>query len=165
MAYEIEQLPPDRIGEVEGLWGQLLAHHTWVAPELAAIGAVRPAADSWRIRRGQYDAWLAEPGAAALVARGPAGLLGYAVVRVVHAPGSWQWGDRSGVLETLVVAESARGTGVGLALLTEARRRAAEQGARILKISVIAANERALRFYRREGAVDFVHTLVLPLSA
>lgn len=33
-----------------------------------------------------------------------------------------------------------------------------------MKISVIAGNDGALRFYQREGAVDFVKTLIMPVS-
>jgi hypothetical protein len=33
-----------------------------------------------------------------------------------------------------------------------------------MKISVIAGNDGALRFYQREGALDFVKTLVMPVS-
>ena len=53
-----------------------------------------------------------------LVARGPGGLLGYAMVRAVDDAGSWQFGDRVGVLETLVVSGGARGGGVGRASWT-----------------------------------------------
>ncbi|MGW1287473.1 GNAT family N-acetyltransferase, partial [Streptomyces sp. NPDC002586] len=85
-------------------------------------------------------------------------------MRILHAPGSWQWGDQVGVLETLVVGDEARGAGVGQALLRAARRRLAESGVQVMKISVMAGNDGALRFYRREGAVDFVETLVMPVS-
>jgi GNAT superfamily N-acetyltransferase len=70
---------------------------------------------------------------------------------------------RAGVLETLVVASSDRGTGAGRALLDAARERLAEWGARVMTISVIAGNEGALRFYRREGAGDYLHTLIMPV--
>jgi hypothetical protein len=33
-----------------------------------------------------------------------------------------------------------------------------------MTISVIAGNEGALRFYRREGASDYEQTLVMPVS-
>jgi hypothetical protein len=32
-----------------------------------------------------------------------------------------------------------------------------------MTISVIAGNEGAVRFYRREGASDYLHTLVMPV--
>lgn len=91
-------------------------------------------------------------------------MLGYAVVRILHAPGSWQWGDQVGVLETLVVDGEARGAGGGRALARAVRERLAESGVQVMKISVIAGNDGALRLYQREGAVDFVKTLVMPVS-
>jgi GNAT superfamily N-acetyltransferase len=72
-------------------------------------------------------------------------------------------GDQVGILETLVVADSARGTGVGRELLDAARERLAEWGAQVMTISVIAGNEGAVRFYRREGAGDYLHTLIMPV--
>ena len=169
MDFAIKQLPSADIDELGPLWKQLLAHHSQQAPHLEELAPVRSPESSWRLRRELYLEWLSSPDTAALTARGPHGLLGYAMVRVVvDRPGSWQWGaepgDRVGVLETLVVHDDARGAGVGQALLDAARRHLDRHGLKIMKISVIAGNEGALRFYRREGAVDFVQTLVMPLT-
>ncbi|WP_335970607.1 GNAT family N-acetyltransferase [Streptomyces sp. CA2R106] len=160
----IEVLAASEVDRLEHLWGQLLGHHSRQAPHLAALGAVRTPEESWRLRRGQCLAWLREPLAAVLVARDANQLLGYAVVRVLDAPGSWQWGDRVGVLETLVVDEEVRAAGVGRALVGAARERLAGEGVQVMKISVIAGNDGALGFYRREGAVDFVDTLLMPVA-
>ena len=115
------------------------------------------------MRRAQYRQWLAVPKAAVLVARDADRLLGYAMIRSADAAGSWQWGDQVGILETLVVAGSARGTGAGAELLDAARGRLAEWGLQVMAISVIAGNEGAMRFYRREGASDYLHTLIMPV--
>ena len=163
MGYVICDLPAADIDRLEGLWRELLDHHLAAAPHLAALGPARDPADSWRVRRAQYLQWLAVPDAAVLVAQDAGRLLGYAMIRVVDAAGSWQWGDQAGVLETLVVASSDRGTGAGRALLDAARERLAEWGAQVMTISVIAGNEGALRFYRREGAGDYLHTLIMPV--
>ena len=161
----IDVLAPSEVDCLEHLWGQLLVHHSREAAHLAALGAVRSPEDSWRLRREQYLEWLQEPLAAVtLVARDGNHLLGYAVVRILEAPVSWQWGDQVGVLETLVVDDEARGAGVGQALVGAVRERLAESGVQVMKISVIAGNDGALRFYQREGAVDFVKTLVMPVS-
>lgn len=160
----IDVLAASEVDCLEHLFGQLLAHHSREAAHLGALGTVRSPEDAWRLRRGQYLEWLREPHTAVLVARDGIQLLGYAVVRVLDAPGSWQWGDRVGVLETLVVDDEARGAGVGQALVRAARERLAGAGVQVMKISVMAGNDGALRFYQREGAVDFVNTLVMPVS-
>ena len=164
MGSVICDLPAADIDRLEGLWRELLAHHLAAAPHLAALGPTRDPADSWRVRRAQYLQWLAVRQAAVLVAQDGGRLVGYAMIRVVDAGGSWQWGDQVGVLETLVVAGSARGSGTGRALLDAARERLAEWGAQVMTISVIAGNEVALRFYRRHGASDFLHTLIMPVG-
>jgi GNAT superfamily N-acetyltransferase len=164
MDYLIEVLPSGGIDQLEPLWRELLDHHLAGAPHLAELGQPRSPANSWRTRRAQYLHWLAAPRAAVLVARGSGGLLGYAMIRAVDAPGSWQWGAPVGILETLVVNSGARRAHVGQALLGAARERLAGWGARVMTISVIAGNEGALRFYRREGASDYEHTLVMPVN-
>ena len=163
MAYVIADLPVGDIDRLEGPWRELLDHHLDAAPHLAALGAARDPADSWRVRRAQYLQWLAVPRAAVLVAHDADRLVGYAMIRAADAAGSWQWGDRVGTLETLVVGGSARGTGAGRELLDAARERLAEWGAQVMTISVIAGNEGAMRFYRREGASGYLHTLVMPV--
>lgn len=163
MGHVIADLPPAGIDRLEGLWQELLDHHRAAAPHLAALGAARDPADSWRVRRAQYLQWLAVPRAAVLVARDADRLLGYAVIRSAGAAGSWQWGDQAGILETLAVAGGARGAGAGAELLDAARERLAGWGLQVMAISVIAGNEGAMRFYRREGASDYLHTLIMPV--
>lgn len=163
MDYAIEVLPVADIDQVEPLWHELLDHHLSGAPHLAALGPARTSDDSWRVRREQYLNWMAEPRAAVLVARSEGRLLGYAMIRVTSDAGSWQWGDETGILETLVISDAARGAGMGLALLDATRARLAGWGVRVMKISVLAGNEGALRFYRREGAADYLRTLILPV--
>lgn len=164
MGYVIDVLPAADIDQLETLWRELLSHHLQDAPHLAALGAARAPEDSWCVRRGQYLQWLAAPRATVLAAHSNDRLLGYAMVRAVDAAGSWQWGDQIGVLETLVVSNDARGEHVGQALLSTARDRLAEWGIQVMTISVIAGNDGALRFYRREGASDYLTTLIMPVT-
>jgi ribosomal protein S18 acetylase RimI-like enzyme len=63
-----------------------------------------------------------------------------------------------------VVSSDARGEHVGQALLNAARERLADWDIRVMTISVIAGNDRALRFYRREGASDYLHALIMPVT-
>jgi ribosomal protein S18 acetylase RimI-like enzyme len=160
MGHVIVDLPAAGIDRLEALWRELLDHHLAAAPHLEVLGTARDPADSWRVRRAQYLRWLAVPRAAVLVARDADRLLGYAMIRAADDLGSWQWGDQVGILETLVVAGSARGTGVGRELLDAARERLAGWGAQVMTISVLAGNEGAVRFYRREGASDYLQTLI-----
>ena len=54
-------------------------------------------------------------------------------------------------LEDLFVQESARGTGVGSALIEAAFGRARERGCRRIELDTSEANEGALRLYERHG--------------
>lgn len=160
----IDVLHADEVDCLQRLWVQLLAHHSRVAPQLATLGAVRSPADSWQLRREEYLHWLREPHARAIIARDGEDVLGYAIVRVVEAHASWQWGDQVGVLETLVVDAGSRGAGIGQAILTAAREHLATLGIGVIEISVIAGNDDAIRFYQREGALAYEQTLVMPVA-
>lgn len=97
---------------------------------------------------------LADAQRRVLVAEGPGGLLGYAQLHLA-AP----QGELSTELETLYVQAGALGSGLGQALLAGAVRLAqAQGGGDALWFSVNARNQRALRFYRRAGAVEFGET-------
>jgi len=41
----------------------------------------------------------------------------------------------------------------------------AEQGAATVQVSVVAGNDDAMRFYRRQGGVEFLTALVAPVRA
>ena len=58
-------------------------------------------------------------------------------------------------LEALHVAESARGKGVGTALIRAAAAYASAHGYRSMSVCIIRGNERAGRLYRKLGAVHF----------
>jgi ribosomal protein S18 acetylase RimI-like enzyme len=63
-------------------------------------------------------------------------------------------GGRWGCLDELIVTATARGRGVGDALLTEALRRFVAAGCREATVSTESGNDRALALYRKHGLVD-----------
>lgn len=63
---------------------------------------------------------------------------------------SWR-GEPGVYVQDLYVAEDARGTGLGRRLLAETARRARQQGARYLRLSVASHNATARGFYRSTG--------------
>lgn len=67
-------------------------------------------------------------------------------------------------LEDLVVADEARGEGVGTALMAALAREALERGARRLEWAVLDWNERAIRLYERLGAQKNVEWLKFGLE-
>ena len=71
---------------------------------------------------------------------------------------------RHGELKVLIVAEGARGTGLGAALTDAAAAWLRSREAVAMQVSVRATNEGALRFYRERGGVDGFVTLLEDLS-
>lgn len=142
---------PERIDDLEPLWKSLHAHHRTVPPALPGI-PMREVDDTWPRRRAEYEEWLAEPDAFVLIAEHGEGPVGYALVHF-HRPADdcWVTRERFAELESLAVLPEARGRGIGGALMREVYAELRRIGVRELVIGVLATNERALRFYEREG--------------
>ena len=64
---------------------------------------------------------------------------------------------RTWYLESLHVAKTARGRGVGTALIRHAARAAAAEGCERMSVCIVRGNERAGDLYRRLGAVHFLY--------
>ena len=146
---EITRGRAELLDAVRPLWLALRTHHGEIAPEL---GPIRGDEDSWRRRRAQYTAWLAEERNFLLLARRRGRALGYAFARVAdHSSPTWD-GERTVLdLETLSVLPEARGGGVGARLIALVREEAELRGYDRLTLTAVAANRDALRFYEREG--------------
>jgi ribosomal protein S18 acetylase RimI-like enzyme len=160
----IVELEVGDVDLVEGLWKEMAAHHREVAGD-SFPG--RDPSESWRMRRAQYVGWL-ESGEGMLFLVPGEGAeqapLGYACLRVGSAGPTWDLGEPVGDLESLSVAASARGLGIGTELISHCRDRLIALGARWWTVSVVAANERAAELYGREGFRPHIDHLLAPIQ-
>jgi GNAT superfamily N-acetyltransferase len=150
------------IDELRPLWLALRDRHGAVMPDL---GPVRDDDDSWRVRRSDYEKWLAKPGAFVVVARRDGRVIGYAMVQSDHEESATWRGRRSGLwgfIESLSVAPNARGEGVGALLLAAVRNEAAREGFDQLSVGAVSGNAGAIRFYERHG---FAHDAVFMVDS
>ena len=114
-----------------------------------------------------YAAYFARPtdypaGTRTIVACGPDDVaLGYLTVRPETEYFS---GVERAYVERIAVADVAEGSGVGRALLDWAAAWARSQGYATIALDVFASNERARRFYLRNGYVDDFVRMVRPLG-
>jgi ribosomal protein S18 acetylase RimI-like enzyme len=69
-------------------------------------------------------------------------------------------GDRIAELESLAVAEHARGAGVGAELMRECREILRAQGISFWAVGVVESNAGAVRFYEREGFRPFYRNML-----
>lgn len=161
--HRIVELDSSGIDSVEHLWRAMVAHHAQVTE---GTWPVREQDLAWRMRRAEYEKWLAE-GTGWLLSAVPIGggaPDGYAAL-TVHKPGAtFDLGDPVGDLESLAVSPEARGTGVGTMLIDACRRKLGELGVRNWIVTAMDANDGALRLYEREGFRPFARVLVEPLS-
>lgn len=141
---------PERLDDVEPLTRSLHEHHRTVDPAIPGI-PLRDTDVWWEVRRGRYDAWLAEPESFLLIADDERGAVGYALVTFHDRDDSNATGDRFAELQSLVVSPDRRGEGIGTALLHAVYREVRGRGAEELLIGMLAANGPARRFYEREG--------------
>jgi GNAT superfamily N-acetyltransferase len=159
--YEVVELGREEIDRVAPLFKQLVGFHGEV---VEGAWPVREPDAAWEIRRRQYEAWLGEGSARMLVAL-PAGdreapPLGYAVLSVKPSMASWDVGERVGELETLAVAEEARGGGIGTLLVEACRERLRAEGISHWAVGVVEANEGATRLYERAGFRPYYRELL-----
>ncbi len=151
----IERAGAARLDDLRPLWESLSRHHVAVAPDLRALGEVRPAADSWAVRRELYLELLAEPGAFVQIAEVAGAPVGYALVHMRGPEESWTTGPVA-ELETLAVLPGHRGNGIGTALVEAVYGELRRLGIGHLGVGVIAANAEAIRFYERLGLMPFM---------
>jgi ribosomal protein S18 acetylase RimI-like enzyme len=155
--FEIRRGGPNDIPRLEPLWHALRDHHVSLPDMLPA----RMPEESWGVRRGTYENWLAGSSHTLLLAERDGEPIGYAVVSLsTELPATWDVGDKVAEIETLSVLGSERGGGVGRALTDAAAGVAREQGAETVFVGVAHSNEGALRFYERAGFEPFYVLLV-----
>lgn len=153
------------IDRVEGLWREMVEHHRQV---VGGTWPVRDSGDAWERRRAQYAEWIGAGTAWMLLAvpaedRGGAPE-GYAVVGIHPSSPSWDIGDRVGELESLVVAEAARGAGIGTLLIAAARDLLHGQGIEYWSVAVVEANAAAERLYERQGFRPYYRQMLAPVK-
>ncbi len=64
----------------------------------------------------------------------------------------------------IFVREEYRGQGVGHTLLSKFKEEAKKYGAECLRLSVVATNLKAMKFYKREGLLVVEHTMEVDLD-
>jgi ribosomal protein S18 acetylase RimI-like enzyme len=143
----IEDLPAERLDELEPLWHALL--DTIVLEK--SVVPIRPAPESWPLRREVYRTILERPESFCLVARRGGRAIGYAMVKIEDVDAVWYTGKLQSELESLSVLPEERGNGVGGRLMDVANERLEELGVDDMVIGVDSINERALRFYEARG--------------
>jgi GNAT superfamily N-acetyltransferase len=159
--YRVVELGVEEVDRVEHLFRDLVRFHREV---VEGAWPVRTEEAAWAHRRGQYLQWLGEGSARMLVAvsAGDEGAqpLGYAVLSVKPSMASWDVGAKVGELETLAVAEDARGEGIGTLLIEACRERLQAEGVTHWAVGVVEANEGATRLYERVGFRPFYRQLL-----
>ncbi|HVD37862.1 MAG TPA: GNAT family N-acetyltransferase [Solirubrobacterales bacterium] len=160
-SYRIAELTSAEVERVAPLFKQLVDFHREV---VEGAWPVRSVEEAWAHRGRQYEAWLGE-GSARMLAAVPAGdeaaaPVGYAVLSVKASMASWDVGEQTGELETLAVAEEARGAGIGTMLIEACRERLREQGVRYWAVAVVEDNADATRLYERVGFRPFYRQLL-----
>jgi GNAT superfamily N-acetyltransferase len=156
----IVELRVDDVDRVEPLFKQLVHFHGKV---VEGAWPVRSEEAAWVHRRAQYVKWLGAGSArmfAAVTDDEGAPPLGYAVLSLKPSMASWEIGDRTGELETLAVAEEARGEGIGSMLIEACRERLREEGVTHWAVAVVEANADATRLYERAGFRPFYRQLM-----
>ena len=87
-------------------------------------------------------------------------LVGYAMLRITPPGPTWALGAEMGEVESLAVVESARGAGVGAALLSACREALEKRGIEYWSVAVVESNAGAVKLYEREGFRPFYRQML-----
>lgn len=166
MTAPVRQGGDDDLPELRELWIEMLHHHRDVVGE--RVGVLDDET-SWASTLEKYREWAAKGELMLLLAQdadGPeARLVGYLVCHVSAETGrTLDLGHPHGTVDSLVVAERARGSGVGTALLDACRHRLRELGGRTWSVGVVVGNDGAQAFYERMGFRPHYLDLLAPLN-
>jgi GNAT superfamily N-acetyltransferase len=149
MTTEVRRGGLDELDAVEPLWRAMLEHHgTLTGDEFP----MRAPDESWAMRRADYVGWLDDGSGMLLLARAEDAddVLGYAFLRWHPSGPTWDFGTLIGEVESLAVAASARGSGIGMALLDAGRDELRALGIVFWSVDVVESNA-AVRLYERAG--------------
>lgn len=144
------------------LWTAMVATHRRLSADRLPV---RDEADAWELRRAQYRRWLTDGSGILLTARTPdrTAPSGYAFLRVTTSGPTFDFGERVGEVESLAVAEAARGRGIGTALLRAAAAQLHRRGCTYWSVTVLEDNRDARRLYERVGFGPWLRALAAPV--
>ena len=153
MALSIVRGSIDDVDSLEPLWVAVHHAHAAAMPEL---GPYVGDAETWAEHRPLYDELFEKPDTTLLLARVDGALVGYALlhvepVRETFIADTWRTGERIGELESIAVAPSHRGQGIGSALLDAVDREFEALGVADVIIGLLPGNDGARRLYESRG--------------
>ncbi len=140
---------PEQLDDVRQVYLTLHDHHAALTPT-AAGATVRDRDESWRRRRARYVEWLSSPGGFFLLAASGEQPVGYAIVSLGPGLQTWASGERIGDIHDIAVLPELRGRGVGTRLMERIDRELAATGVKERRLTVLASNRDAVRFYERQ---------------
>ena len=143
------------------LWRQMVEHHRAVAGN---VFPVRNADESWARKREEIGAGLAAGKALILLAKAEGVLRGFLLCELAPSGAIYDLGPRRGEVDSLVVADDARGCGVGTALLAACKAELVDRGITYWSIGVAEGNDAARRLYERLGFSPWVVDLAAPIT-
>ena len=99
----------------------------------------------------------------AIVARRNGSIVGFVTFEVEN--GRYQQDLSRGIIQNVYVQREHRNDGIGNRLLTAAETALERRGVDVISLEAMAANDRAIRFYRRHGYEDYRIELEKPINS
>lgn len=152
---------PERIDDVRELWLRLVEHHSRVSGRL---GEVRPPAESWSLRRANYERWLDEDDAFLCIAESDGAPIGYAMVHMRDGDNTFASEERIALVETICVLPDRRGLGAGAAIVEGLRAKGDELNVHEARATHLVGNEIAGEFFKALGGEPVAIMYSVPIE-
>lgn len=162
MEYEIVEIGPEEIGALREPLLELHAHEVKVQPALGHAPA-RSDDDYWQLYSSRFAAWYRNGRGYCFAARETktGRYLGFVFGIEKESDSAYDTGgERLGYVEEIAVLDSARGAGIGRALMDAVRGQLKQRGITSFKLSTVPGNNAAREFYARLGLQPAAELLI-----
>ena len=143
----IEVATVDDLEQVVTCWMDLVSSQQEYGAHIDAATNEAPARDVLARYISQDDLLVARPERA--LRGGVEPILGFVMFHLEH--GLFEQEEKRGIIENLYVVPGYRGQGIGSTLMNHAEAALERQGADVLAVSALEANDNARRLYERRG--------------
>lgn len=153
MPVRIERAHARDLKLVKPLWKTMIRAYADMSD---GMWTVREPQEAWERRHQDYLDWINEGTGVVFLARDEDCVVGYAALHILESGPTFDFGERFGGLESLVVDPKRQGGGVGSLLLSACRKELTRREIAVCTTVTPTNNARAIALLQRYGFAPFM---------